>query len=511
MPVHRAVTTIWTSCLASAIAACWVWGMWGMFYAYHFLKEPVRPGTVVSVLFLIVLCTANYWGTIPSLAAAITAALFFVTYFQPPLGKTAATPQGWISTGSFVVASLIVGQLSMKARKNATEAMRHSRESELIEQFGRGLLACGSSRLVASTAVNEAVSLFGASAAVFEFALEGGSHRSGPTGWEWSVPEPLRRTALAQGDWVRDPSCQIVVIPLVLEHTPIAFFGLRDVAVSDAVLTAISRQLLMTLGRVLAGEKLLHLAGEIQMGLLPKKFPAFPSAPEVDVFASIVPALDVGGDFYHYFLLDSDNLCFVIGDVSDKGIPAALFMAMTLTAFVVFAKDRGKTLPESIGLLNRYLCENNQSQMFVTLYAGILNLRTGIVEYCDAGHEPPFLVCGKHVPHLTQKEGGLALGVDANYPYQSTTVQLNSGDTLFLYTDGVNEARNGDGKLFKTAGIEAALATNEMAGCELICDAVMKRLGQFVHGAPQSDDITMLAVSYRGQVEGKRLERAQSA
>lgn len=105
----------------------------------------------------------------------------------------------------------------------------------------------------------------------------------------------------------------------------------------------------------------------------------------------------------------------------------------------------------------------------------------------------------------------MALGVDSNYPYQSTTVKLNSGDTLFLYTDGVNEARNGDGTLFKTGGIEAALATNEMPSCELICDVVMKRLGQFVHGAAQSDDITMLAVSYRGEAEGKCLERAKSA
>lgn len=510
MRVHRVIKTIWTSCVVSAIAACWVWAMWAMFYVYHYLSEPVRPGTVVSVLFLIVLCSANYWGTIPSLAAAITAALFFVTFFQPPLGKTEATPQGWISTGSFVVASLIVSQLSMKARKSAAEAVRRSRESELIEQFGRGLLACGSSQLVASTAVNEAVGLFGASAAAFEFVFEGGSHRSGPEGWEWSVPESLRRDALAHGDWIRDPSCQIVVIPLVLEHTPVAFFSLRGAVVSDTVLTAIARQLLMTLGRVLAGEKLLHLAGEIQMGLLPKRFPAFPSAPEVDVFATIVPALDVGGDFYNYFLLDSDHLCFVIGDVSDKGIPAALFMAMTLTAFVVFAKDSGRTLPESIRLLNRYLCENNQSQMFVTLYAGILNLGTGILEYCDAGHEPPFLIRDNHVPRLTQKEGGMALGVDANYPYQSATIQLKSGDTLFLYTDGVNEARNGDGKLFKTGGIEAALAASEITSCELSCDAVMKRVGQFVHGAPQSDDITMLAVSYRGHAEGNYLERAKS-
>jgi CheY-like chemotaxis protein len=401
-----------------------------------------------------------------------------------------------------------------KSRENEVllfQALQHGRETELIEQFGRGLLACSSSQLVASTAVNQAVGLFGASAAAFEFGLESGSYRSGPQGWEWSVPEALRREAMAHGAWVRDPNSQIVVIPLVLEHTPVACFGLRGAAVSDTVLTAISRQLVMTLGRVLAGEKLLHLAGEIQMGLLPKKFPSVPSASEVDVFATIVPALEVGGDFYHYFLLDSDHLCFVIGDVSDKGIPAALFMAMTLTAFVVLAKDGGRTLPESIRLLNRYLCENNQSQMFVTLYAGIVNLRSGVLEYCDAGHEPPFLIRSDSKPQLIEKHGGMALGVDADYPYQSATVQLSPGDTLFLYTDGVNEARNGEGKLFKTGGIEHALAANGTTSCELLCDAVMKRLGQFVHGAAQSDDITMLAVSYRSHAESSHLDTAKSA
>jgi serine phosphatase RsbU (regulator of sigma subunit) len=505
---HRAITTIWTSCAAAAASSFWVFGT---FHLHHLVSEPVRPGTVVSGLFLIVLFSAIYWGLIPSLAASITAALFFVTYYQPPIGKLATTPQGWVSTGSFVLASLLVSQLSVKARSSAAEAMRRSRESELIEQFGRGLLACGSSQLVASTAVNEAVALFGASAAAFEFVLEGGSHRAGPGGWEWSVPEPLRREACAHRDWVRDLSCQTVVIPLVLEYTPVVYFGFRGATVSDTVLTAISRQLLMTLGRVLAAEKLLHLAGEIQMGLLPKKFAPFPSVPEVDVFATIVPALEVGGDFYHYFMLDSDHLCFVIGDVSDKGIPAALFMAMTLTAFVVFVKDAGKTLPESIRLLNRYLCENNQSQMFVTLYAGIVNLRTGLLEYCDAGHEPPFLIRTGHKPQLIQKKGGMALGVDTSYLYQSNAVQLNSGDTLFLYTDGVNEARNEDGNFFKTGGIEASLVGKEVTSCDLLCDALMKRLGQFVQGAPQSDDITLLAVSYRGHTEGKSSDIAKSA
>jgi len=404
--------------------------------------------------------------------------------------------------------------IEQKNRENEAlllQALLHSRETELIEQFGRGLLTCSSSQLVASTAVNQAVGLFGARAAVFEFAGEGGIRRSGSEGWEWSVSESLRRQALASGNWVWDRSSETVIIPLVLERNPVACLGLRGVELSDTVLTAISNQLLQTLGRVVAGERLLHLASDIQMGLLPKKFPAFSSVSEVDVFATIVPALEVGGDFYHYFQLDPDHLCFVIGDVSDKGIPAALFMAMSLTAFVVFAKEGGRTLPDSIRLLNQYLCDNNQSQMFVTLYAGIINLRTGSLEYCDGGHEPPFLIRHGSNPLLTEKKGGIALGVEANFPYQSGTIQLSPGDTLFLYTDGVNEARNSDGKLFTTNGIEAALSLNDTTSCELLCETVMKRVGQFVHGAPQSDDITMLAVTFRGYGGDKCLEYPKSA
>ena len=414
-----------------------------------------------------------------------------------------------------VVKSRVHTHLSLreKSRENEvllSQALQHTREAELIKQFGRGLLPCGSSQLVASTAVHEAVDLFGATAAIFEFTLEGDTHHAGAGGRECSIPESLRRQAFAHGDWVRDPACETVLIPLVLEHTPAAYFLIRGVELSDTVLTAIAQQLLQTLGRVVAGERLLHLASEIQMGLLPKKFTAHSCATDVDVFATIVPALEVGGDFYHYFFLDTDHLCFVIGDVSDKGIPAALFMAMSLTAFVVFAKDAGRTLPDSIRLLNEYLCENNQSQMFVTLYAGIINLHTGVLEYCDGGHEPPFLLRRGSKPVLTEKQGGLALGVDASFPYRSATIQLIPGDFLFLYTDGVNEARNGDGKLFMTSGIENALAGNEMNTCEFLCDTVMKQLGEFVHGAAQSDDITMLAVSFRGRGD-KYLSRKKSA
>jgi serine phosphatase RsbU (regulator of sigma subunit)/CheY-like chemotaxis protein len=377
-------------------------------------------------------------------------------------------------------------------------AIRQGREIELVEQFGRGLLSCSSSQLVASTAVNEAVDLFGATAAVFEFVLSRGTHCSGPGGYAWSVPESLREEALERGDWVRHPTSGAIVIPLVLEHTPVAYFGLLGITVSDTVLTAISSQLKMTLGRVLAGERLLQLAGEIQMGLLPKQFSPLPDVAQADVFATIVPTSEVGGDFYQYFLLDSDHLCFVIGDVSDKGIPAALFMAMTLTAFVVAAKNGGRTLPDGIRLLNRYLCDNNPSQMFVTLYAGILDLRTGIVEYCDGGHEPPFLIRNRQKPELTDKQGGVALGIFPECRYRSATLQLDPGDTLFLYTDGVTEARNAEGDFFKIDGIETVLAADGTSSSECICQAVMKGLGQFVGGAPQNDDITMLAVSYRG-------------
>ena len=246
--------------------------------------------------------------------------------------------------------------------------------------------------------------------------------------------------------------------------------------------------------------KSLELAREIQMGLVPKDFPALPEFKEVDIFATIIPTFEVGGDLYDFFPLDKDRLCFIIGDVSDKGVPAALFMAMARTAF----KMSAIASPESIGLtmarVNQFLCESNPQQMFVTALAGILDLRTGQVEYADAGHEPPFIVQPSGAVRMVDKVGGIVLGFIPGQEFTSGTMQLNPGDTLVLYTDGVTEAMNVDHELFGAEAIEKTLSqTGQPADSEAIINALLEDVRVFVGEAQQHDDITMLVIQYRGR------------
>jgi phosphoserine phosphatase RsbU/P len=177
----------------------------------------------------------------------------------------------------------------------------------------------------------------------------------------------------------------------------------------------------------------LQLAREIQMGMLPK-VPAFRNKPEIDVFATIKPALDVGGDLYDFFLLDDDHLCFVIGDVSDKGIPAALFiMAVVRTAFRISAMATRKSIDAVLRTVNEFVASDNDSQMFVTMLAGIVDLRTGKVEYADGGHEPPFVLRRDNAVEIVDMKPCIALGVMPGAEYRTGTIQLEPGDALVLY------------------------------------------------------------------------------
>jgi serine phosphatase RsbU (regulator of sigma subunit) len=243
--------------------------------------------------------------------------------------------------------------------------------------------------------------------------------------------------------------------------------------------------------------KSLELAREIQMGLVPKDFPALPEFKEVDIFATIVPAFEVGGDLYDFFPLDKDRICFIIGDVSDKGIPAALFMATVRAAF----KMAAIAAPESIALtmtrVNQSLCESNPQQMFVTAFAGILDLRTGHVDYADAGHEPPFILQPDGVVRSVAKAGGIVLGLLPDYEFAGGTLHLKPGESLVLYTDGVTEAMNASHQLF---GADALVKTLSQAGLSIgsnrIIQALLEAIRAHVGEAHQSDDITMLVIRY---------------
>ena len=243
-------------------------------------------------------------------------------------------------------------------------------------------------------------------------------------------------------------------------------------------------------------EEALKLAHDIQMSMLPKSFPPFPERHEFDIFAMIAPAKEVGGDFYDFFFIDDDHLCFAVGDVSGKGVPAALFMAVTKTLFKATAVNGG-TPGEILARLNAEICRDNESCMFVTMFCGILNIRTGQVDYSNGGHNVPFYLHQGGVSPL-ENLGGRALGLVERSPYASGRMILHPGEALLLYTDGITEAMDPDETLYSDQRLEQFLALNrgspprQMIG-DLVAD--VKRLAS---GAPQSDDITALALLYLG-------------
>ncbi|MGA9883716.1 MAG: GAF domain-containing SpoIIE family protein phosphatase [Candidatus Acidiferrales bacterium] len=246
--------------------------------------------------------------------------------------------------------------------------------------------------------------------------------------------------------------------------------------------------------------KSLELAKEIQMGLIPKDFSVLPEFGEFEIFARIVPAFEVGGDFYDFFPLDAERVCFIIGDVSGKGVPAALFMAMVRTAFKMSAIASPQSVSVAMSRVNQFLCESNPRQMFVTAFAGILDRHTGRVVYTDAGHEPPCVLgaSGK-VARLVDKVGGTVLGLLPDETYPGGTIDLDPGDALVLYTDGVSEAMNSSLELFGAEAIQVALGrVRQPARSETIIQMLLDDVSLFVGNAKQSDDITTLVIKYLG-------------
>jgi len=246
-------------------------------------------------------------------------------------------------------------------------------------------------------------------------------------------------------------------------------------------------------------ESELRLAHDIQMGILPRVFPAFPHRREFDIYAAIVPAKEVGGDLYDFFFMDDDHLCFTIGDVSGKGVPASLFMAVT--KILIKAKAVKGLTPETIlARVNEDLSIDNPSMMFVTLFLGILDVTNGEIVYCNGGHNPPYII--RADGEITQLEGtkGMALGVMEDLTYQSKNITLKKGDNLFLYTDGVTEAVNQQDELFSEKRLEMGLSDLRDQSLKEIISGIMERLEVFSKGVPQADDITMLALKFHNEL-----------
>ena len=245
-------------------------------------------------------------------------------------------------------------------------------------------------------------------------------------------------------------------------------------------------------------EESIKLAHEIQMGLLPKTFPAFPDIHELDIYAVTKPAKGVCGDFYDFFLVDDDHLTFVIGDVSGKGIPAALFMAVTKT--LVKTLSTSSTSPgELLGKVNNELYDQNDSGMFVTVFYGILNFKTGELRYSNGGHNPPYLYDSKNASTEELETGGVALGVLKDYEYFNKTVPMSLGDNIFLFTDGVNEACDMDNNEFSNERLVSILQKASWNSTKEMTLLALSNVESFVGNASQSDDITIMVVSYLGK------------
>ncbi|MBR3201055.1 MAG: SpoIIE family protein phosphatase [Mogibacterium sp.] len=243
----------------------------------------------------------------------------------------------------------------------------------------------------------------------------------------------------------------------------------------------------------------LHMANQIQTSVLPHEFPPFPEKNEFELFAMMKPAREVGGDFYDFFLIDDDHLCLVIADVSGKGIPASLFMMNSKVLIKSFASGNNSPA-EVLEKVNKEICENNQMEMFVTVWLGVLELSTGKIVASNAGHEYPVIGHAGGEFELIKDRHGFVVGGMDDVKYKDYELQLEPGEKLFVYTDGVPEATNVKNELFGTDRMLDALNADSYAPVEELLRNVRKAVSEFTAGAEQFDDLTMLAVEYTGNV-----------
>ena len=246
----------------------------------------------------------------------------------------------------------------------------------------------------------------------------------------------------------------------------------------------------------LAGE--LEAARRIQMGTLPRPSVAFPGETRFDLYASLEPAREVGGDLYDFFLLDRDHLFFMIGDVSGKGLPGSLFMAISKALYKSTALRRHDQVAAMMREADAEISRDNAEGLFVTVLAGILDARTGALEYCSAGHEPPMLLPrGSRPLERLEEGGGPPLCAIEGFPYTAAARQLEPGDTLCLITDGVTEAANPQGELYGRPRLEALLAgLGAAASATEVGEAIRQDLAAFTGGAEPSDDMALLVLRW---------------
>jgi len=246
-----------------------------------------------------------------------------------------------------------------------------------------------------------------------------------------------------------------------------------------------------------AVQRELDVAARIQQAILPQTFPPFPDRCEFEIYAEMIPARQIGGDFYDFFFISEHRLGIVIGDVAGKGMPAALFMAVCRTLLKATAVT-GMTPGDCLRHVNTLVCADNGAGLFVTLVYGILDTRTGIVEYSIAGHLPPILIGRDGDVSELPRSGGLVLGVADDAVYGTDTVKLQPHEGLLLYTDGVSEAMNAGHTLFSEPRLQETVTRLQALPPDVLIQGVVSEVRTFTDGYPQSDDITLLAMRYLG-------------
>lgn len=241
----------------------------------------------------------------------------------------------------------------------------------------------------------------------------------------------------------------------------------------------------------------LQLGKDIQKRMLPHVFPAFPNRKDIDIFAVMEPAKEVAGDFYDFFFIDKDNLCIIISDVSGKGVPSALFMVIAKTLVQTEAQRQIK-IEDVLFNVNNSLSANNETAMFATMFCGIINTKTGVLTMVNAGHNPPIYGNTDTRFQFMELDQNIALGVIDDFTFNSNKFQMKKGDRIILYTDGITEAFNSKGELFSEKRlIDVVTKNKDLSNMQLVKN-IQNEINAFAEDEAQSDDITILSVTFNG-------------
>lgn len=255
------------------------------------------------------------------------------------------------------------------------------------------------------------------------------------------------------------------------------------------------KSILASRDKLIAFKQELDIATSIQTSILPKKFPAFPDRKEIDIYAKMLTAKEVGGDLYDFFLIDKYRLGVIIGDVSGKGIASALLMAVSKTLLKATAL-KGLPVDNILSEVNNILVDESPSHMFVTVFYGVLDTRNGAFEYSNGGHNLPYIISTDGKVKQIENFGGLVLGAIKNMEYNSNIIMLKPGESLFFYTDGITEAFNIAEEQFQENRLEESLYDQQNLTAQGLVESVLNVVKKFTSGTEQSDDITCLALKF---------------